>query len=91
VAVELGLRIAINHRLLIAASPAHSHFLVRSDNAGIVAVTNKGRSRSAETNRILKHVYLLQARHGVRICSEYVRSRDNIADALSRGDVQGFL
>lgn len=91
VAVELGLRIAIDYRMLVASSSAHSQFLVRSDNSGIVAVTNKGRSRSRETNQILKHIYLLQARHGVRIHSEYVSTRINIADALSRGDVEGFL
>lgn len=91
VAVELGLRIALAYGLLVSSSPARSQFLVRSDNSGIVAVTNKGRSRSTETNRILKHVYRLQAQHGVRIHAEYVSTRINISDALSRGDVKGFL
>lgn len=91
VAVELGFRIAVDRRLLVAASPALTQFLVRSDNSGIVAVTNKGRSRSRETNQVLKHIYQLQARQGVRIHAEYVSTRDNIADALSRGDVAGFL
>ncbi|KZP09831.1 hypothetical protein FIBSPDRAFT_669652, partial [Athelia psychrophila] len=85
VAVELGLRIAIDYGLLISHNPALSNFLVRSDNTGIVAVTNSGRSRSKSTNEILKHVYLLQARQGIRIRAEYVSTRDNIADALSRG------
>ncbi|KIK37637.1 hypothetical protein CY34DRAFT_92413, partial [Suillus luteus UH-Slu-Lm8-n1] len=66
-------------------------FLVRSDNAGIVAVTNKGRSRSAATNTVLKQIFALQAQHSVRIHMEYVSSRENIADALSCGDVAAFL
>ncbi|KZP04952.1 hypothetical protein FIBSPDRAFT_843418 [Athelia psychrophila] len=91
VAVELGLRIAISYGLLASRSPACSKFLVRSDNTGIVAVTNSGRSRSKTTNEILKHVYLLQARQGIRIHAEYVSTRINISDALSRGDVDAFL
>ncbi|KAG1721280.1 hypothetical protein EDB19DRAFT_1646576, partial [Suillus lakei] len=64
--------------------------LVRSDNAGVVAVTNKGRSRSTETNAVLKHVYQLQAECCVRLQAAYVSTRCNIADALSRGDVPAF-
>ncbi|KAJ7697729.1 hypothetical protein B0H17DRAFT_838717, partial [Mycena rosella] len=64
---------------------------VRSDNSGVVAVTNKGRSKSRETNKILKHIYSLQAQNRVRIRSEYVPSRENISDALSRGDIPAFL
>jgi hypothetical protein len=55
VAVELRLCLAIQFQLLRG-----SNILVHSDNSGIVAVMNKGRSRSLETNKILKHVYLLQ-------------------------------
>ncbi|KAG0691647.1 hypothetical protein DFH29DRAFT_819244, partial [Suillus ampliporus] len=70
----------------------HKHlFLVCSDNAGIVAVTNKGRSRSRTTNDILKHIFMLQAQHNIRIRTEYVPSRENIADALSCDDIATFL
>ncbi|KAG1874842.1 hypothetical protein F4604DRAFT_1581871, partial [Suillus subluteus] len=70
----------------------HDHlFLVRSDNAGVVAVTNKGRSRSKATNLTLKQIFALQALNGVRIRTEYVPSCENIADALSRGDIATFL
>ncbi|KAJ7435636.1 hypothetical protein FB451DRAFT_955922, partial [Mycena latifolia] len=64
---------------------------VRSDNSGVVAVTNKGRSKSRETNRILKHIYALQAQARVRVKSEHVPSRENVSDALSRGDIPAFL
>ena len=91
VAVELGLRMALHLGLLVSQS-SHEHlFLARSDNAGIVAVTNKGRSRSPATNIVLKSVFALQARNNVRIRTEYVPSRENIADPLSRGDIAAFL
>jgi hypothetical protein len=66
-------------------------FLVRSGNARVVFVTNKGRSRSCETNKILKHVYQLQAQHQVRLKSVHIASCDNILDALSRGAIKEFL
>ncbi|OJA18929.1 hypothetical protein AZE42_12982 [Rhizopogon vesiculosus] len=67
IAVELGLRMAL-HLGLIAAECSHDRlFLVHSDNAGIVAVTNKGRSHSAATNSILKHIFALQASNSIRI------------------------
>jgi len=91
VAIELGLRLALELGLLSSAGQRGHTFLVRSDNAGIVSVTNKGRSRSRETNMILKHVYLLQAEHQIRLKSVYVTSRENISDALSRGAVDEFL
>lgn len=91
VAVELGLRAALELGYCKPKQDARNTFIVRSDNAGVVAVTNKGRSKSKETNHILKHVYQLQATNAIRISATYVPSRDNIADALSRGDVNGFL
>jgi hypothetical protein len=91
VAVELGLRLALELGLFAEPGRQGCTFLVRSDNAGIVAVTNKGRSRSRETNKILKHVYVLQAQHRIRLKTIHVTSRDNISDALSRGAINEFL
>ncbi|KAF8579964.1 hypothetical protein K439DRAFT_1235906, partial [Ramaria rubella] len=87
VAVELGLRMAANLGLLCPRADNWSTFLVHSDNAGIVTVTNKGRSCSHETNQILKHIFALQARHRIRIITSHVSTRDNISDALSCGDL----
>lgn len=89
VAVEMGLRLASHLGLLQGFT--NRTFLVRSDNSGIVTVTRKGRSRSATTNTVLKHLYALQASLGVRLHTTYVTSETNIADALSRGDVAAFL
>lgn len=58
---------------------------------GVIHVMNKGRSHSHEMNCILKHIYLLQAKHQLQLLSTYVASQDNIADTLSRGDVVDFF
>jgi hypothetical protein len=90
-ALELGLRLALQLGIIPAGTAQNTVYLVRSDNAGIVAVANKSRSRSAQTNAILKHVYHLQAGNGIRLHTTFVPTRTNIADALSRGDVSSFL
>ncbi|KAF8961317.1 hypothetical protein BDZ97DRAFT_1594301, partial [Flammula alnicola] len=87
VPVELALRVAFHYRIIESANHAGSSFLVRSDNQGVVAVVNKGRSRSRNTIRILKEIYKLLAKNQLSLHSEYVASRDNITDALSRGDI----
>jgi hypothetical protein len=67
------------------------HYLVCSDNTGVVSVLNKdkGRSRSHETNQVLKSTYTSLVAHNLRISAVYVPSRDNVTDALSRGSIQG--
>jgi len=91
VAIELGLCLALDLGLLGKPSQCGHTFLVCSDNAGVVWVTNKGRLRSRETNKILKHVYLLQAQHQICLRSIHVSSHNNISDALSCGAVKEFL
>jgi hypothetical protein len=86
VVVELGLHLATQLKLLQG-----TNILVHSDNSGIITVVNKGRSRSLETNKILKHVYLLQAKAGIRLHATYVSSCNNISDALSQGRISEFL
>ena len=89
--IELGLRLTIHLDLLTCPDPSQSVFLVHSDNLGVVTVTNKGQPRSKETNVTLKHVFLLQAQCWIQLCAIHVPGRDNILDALSRGDIPGFL
>ena len=91
VAVKLGLHLALHEGLVSATSHAGQSLLVRSDNQGVVAVINGGRSRSRNTNSVLKHIYKLLSRSQLTLYSVYVLSRANISDALSRGDVAGFL
>ncbi len=78
--------VAINKEVL-----SSGHYLVRSDNTGVVSVLNKGRSRSHETNQVLKNIYTSLAKHNLRISAVYVPSHNNVTDALSRGDIKGFL
>ena len=72
VVVKLGLRLAIHLNLFNLSDPSHSIFLVCSDNLGVVSVLNKGRSRSKETNRTLKHIFLLQACHHIHLQARHV-------------------
>jgi hypothetical protein len=76
----------LHHQLLTPGC-----YLVRSNNAGVVAVINKGRSRSMHTNDVLRRIYCLQLDAHISLKAVYVESRINIADALSRGDIVGFL
>ncbi|TFY54468.1 hypothetical protein EVJ58_g8844 [Rhodofomes roseus] len=91
VAIELGLAMAHHHTLLDTRPVGSSRILVRSDNEGVVAVVNKGRSRSCETNLVLKQVFATLARVRISLATIYVPSANNVADELSRGDVHGFL
>lgn len=91
VAVELGLRLALHTGSLSAISHFSNRFLVRSDNSGVVHVVNSGRSRSDHTNTVLKEIYGLLAAHSLLLSATHVASRDNVSDALSRGDIPAFL
>jgi hypothetical protein len=89
VAIELGVHLLIHlgwHRV-----PNQRRFLVRSDNEGVVEIVRKGRCRTKESNDVLKQIYQLLAGAGISLKTEHVRSRDNVSDALSRGDVTSFL
>ena len=90
-AVELGLHLFIISTSILRVPPHTARFLVRSDNAGIVSVVNKGRSRSRNTNTVLKSIYSMLADLGISLQAEHVRSEDNISDPLSRGDIPSFL
>lgn len=86
VAVELALVLALYEKLLVPG-----YYLVRSDNSGVVSVLNKGRSKSKETNEVLKRIYTLLAENSIRLKAVHVSSRSNITDSLSRGKVTEFL
>lgn len=90
VAVELGLLMVLHHSLINLHSNS-SRILVRSDNSGVVTILNKGRSRSENTNVVLKRIYSTLAQHHFYLRGEHVSGHDNIANALSCGDISGFL
>ena len=70
IAIELGLRLAIH--LWVANGLHNRQIIARSDNQGIVAVVNRGHSRSHKTNKVLKHTYVLLAHHKVCIVAKHV-------------------
>jgi hypothetical protein len=86
VVVEMGLRVAIHLQIITPG-----FYLVRSDNAGVVTVINKGHSQNAHTNDTLREIYHLQLNSHIRLKAIHVSGRDNIVDALSRGDINNFL
>lgn len=89
--MELGLYFAICSNTFTRLPPHTARILVRSDNAGLVAVVNKGRSRSRPTNDVLQSIYHLLADLGLLLHAEHVAGEDNVSDPLSRGDVTAFL
>lgn len=79
VAIELGLEMAI------ANGFADHHFVIRSDNQGVIHALDNGRSRNSQQNRVLRRIVLLMRIHSLWFTSEYVPSKENIADKPSRG------
>jgi hypothetical protein len=84
--IDLAVHLAIAEGFL-----SLGHYLVRSDNSGVVAALNKGHSRSREMNIILQNIYIVLAQHGARLTAIYIPSRTNVVNALSRGDIPSFL
>ena len=79
VAIELGLLFAI-HR-----GYTDIHFLIKSNNQGVIHAIQGGKSRSPEQNLVLQRITSLLARYKLWISSLYVPSLDNLADPPSRG------
>jgi hypothetical protein len=79
VAIELGLLFAIHHGY------SDTHFLIKSDNQGVIQAIEGGKSRSPEQNVVLQRITLLLSRYKLWISSSYVPSSDNLADLPSRG------
>ncbi len=90
-AVELGLALARHHGILDTLDRHQSRILVRSDNMGVVHIINNGRSRSSAANQVLKRIYAALAEQRRSLRAVYITSEENAADALSRGDISGFL
>ena len=91
VAVEMDLCMVIHYQIKATLPLSVSKLLVWSDNMGIVHVVNKGRSRSLNTNNMLREIFTLLAASALLLHTEYIKSKINIADSLSRGDTAGFL
>jgi hypothetical protein len=79
VAIELGLVFAIQKGF------SDIHFLIKSDNQGVIHAIEGGKSRSPEQNLVLQRITLLLSHHRLWLSSLYVPSVDNLADPPSRG------
>jgi hypothetical protein len=78
-AIELGLRLAIERGM------QDKHFIVCSDNMGVIGSLQCGCARNLEQNKVLQRIVILMRAHGIWITSCYVASAFNIADRPSRG------
>jgi hypothetical protein len=72
-------------RALCTASEPGQHFRVFGDNKGVVEGWWKGRSRNWETNKVFRRIHDLADTHQCLFVTRYVASRENPADAPSRG------
>ena len=72
-------------RALCAASQPGQVFRVFGDNRGVVEGWWKGRSRNWETNKVFRRIHDLADFHQCTFITRYIASRENPADAPSRG------
>lgn len=79
VAVELGLR------TMIAGGMRKTNIILKSDNAGVIGALQAKKSRSYQQNTVLRRIIALLMEHDIWITSEYVESKNNLADLPSRG------
>ena len=79
ISIELGLLFAIH------CGFSDTHFLIKSDNQGVIQAIEGGKSRSPEQNHVLQRITLLLSSHKLWISSLYVPSSDNLVDLPSRG------
>ena len=80
VAIELGLLFAIHQGY------TDVHFIIKSDNQGVIHAIQGGKSRSLEQNLVLQRITSLLAQYKLWISLLYVPpSMDNLADPPLRG------
>jgi hypothetical protein len=91
VAVELRLQPTREGNLVGPGAGCAARVLVRSNNAGVVAIVNKGWAQDQASNNVLRRTYHKLAQLGVTLVAKHVPGVINIADALLWGDVAGFL
>lgn len=85
VAIELAVS------LLCAVHPNQSHFLIHSDNQGVIGAINSSFSRGAAQNSSLSRLSKTLLHHDSFISTTYIKSSLNPADPLSRGKLPSNL
>ncbi|KAG2123380.1 hypothetical protein BD769DRAFT_1359642 [Suillus cothurnatus] len=79
VAIELTLR------SIIAAGFCNAHFILCSDNSGVVGAFHAGLSHNAQQNSVLHRIICLLLEHSLWLTTIWVPSKDNLADGPSWG------
>ena len=69
--------------------PSNSHFLIKSDNQGVIGAINKGISKGLNQNSSLSRLSSKLLSCSSFISASYVPSNLNLADPLSRGILPG--
>lgn len=80
VVIELALR------TLMAAGYRDCHIRLRSDNQGVVGALKAGYSKGSKQNAILRHIVSLMQSSKIWLSVDWVSTKDNVADAPSRGE-----
>lgn len=84
VAVELAVT------LLCSAHPRHSHFLVHSDNQGVIGAISSSFSRGASQNSSLSRLSSVLLNHDAFLTTKYICTSLNPADPILRGILPPF-
>lgn len=79
VAVELAVS------LLCSAHPRNSHFLIHSDNQGVIGAISSSFSRGASQNSSLSRLSSVLLNHDSFLTTKYIATALNPADPVSRG------
>lgn len=61
------------------------NILIRSDNMGVVGAFTRGRSRNFQVNDSIRRSEVISMALNIRFVLEYVNTKDNVADPVSRG------
>jgi hypothetical protein len=91
VAVELGLLMSVAGGMLSTRPSNVAQILVQSNNSGVMAIVNKGRSCSQNTNNVLRWTYAIFAGLGIMLNAIQIAGKSNWVDALLQGNILGFL
>lgn len=67
--------------------PSNSHFLIRSDNQGVLGAINSGHSRGIHQNASLSRLFSTLFMHNNFLSASYVHTSLNPADPISRGQL----
>jgi hypothetical protein len=63
-----------------------ANVLIRSDNTGVIGAFGKGHGKNVEVNSSIRRAQVVLAARNISLCTEYVNTKVNLADAISRAE-----